>query len=84
MESLKNGKCVLKVLDFWGFFSAKAFVYQMSKITENVNGGSRLRLQIRPFWKIPSLEGKVVAAIVIVITSVIGGFSRVHLFDWLM
>ena len=80
MESLKNGKYVLKVLDFLlFFFSGKAFVYQMSKITENVNGGWRLPLQIRPLWKIPSLEGKVVAAIVIVITSVIGGFSRVHL-----
>ena len=81
MESLKNGKCVLKVLDFFFFvfFSGKAFVHQMSKITENVNGGWRLPLQIRPLWKIPSLEGKVVAATVIVITSVIGGFSRVHL-----
>ena len=80
MESLKNGKYVLKVLDFLLlFFSGKAFVYQMSKITENVNDGWRLPLQIRPLWKIPSLEGKVVAATVIVITSVIGGFSRVHL-----
>ena len=51
----------------------------MSKFTENVNGGWRLPLQIRPLWKIPSLEGKVVAATVIVITSVIGGFSRVNL-----
>ena len=73
------GNVYLKSLIFCFFFSGKAFVYQMSKITENVNGGSRLLLQIRPFWKIPSLEGKVVAAIVIVTTSVIGGFSRVHL-----
>ena len=69
----------LKSLIFCFFFSGKAFVYQMSKITENVNDGWRLPLQIRPLWKIPSLEEKVVAAIVIVITSVIGGFSRVHL-----
>ena len=79
MESLNNRKCVLKVLDFLFFFGGKAFVHQMSKITENVNGGCRLPLQIRPLWKIPSLEGKVVDATVIVITSVIGGFSRVHL-----
>ena len=52
----------------------------MSKIRENITGGdTAYMLHIRPLWKIPSLEGKVVAAIVIVITSVIGGFSRVHL-----
>ena len=71
------GNVFLKSLIFcFFFFSGKAFVHQMSKITENVNGGWR---HIRPLWKIPSLEGKVVAATVIVITSVIGGFSRVHL-----
>ena len=74
------GNVFLKSLIFCVFFfSGKAFVHQMSKITENVNGGWRLPLQIRPLWKIPSLEGKVVAATVIVITSVIGGFSRMHL-----
>ena len=36
-------------------------------------------LQIRPFWKIPSLVGYGLVTMVIVITSVIGGFSCVHL-----
>ena len=35
--------------------------------------------QIRPFWRIPSLLGYVLAAMVIGITSVIGGFCCVHL-----
>ena len=34
-------------------------------------------LQIRPFWKIPSFLGKVVVAMVIRITSVIGQFHDV-------
>ena len=38
------------------FFSERAFEYQMSKIRENITGGD-LVLQIRPFWKIPSLVG---------------------------
>ena len=34
-----------------------------------------LMLQICPFWKIPSLVGQVVVAMVIVTNSVIGGLS---------
>ena len=34
-----------------------------------------LMLQIRPFWKIPSLVGQVVVAMIIVINSVTGGLS---------
>ena len=54
----------------------------MSKIRKkNITGGD-LVLQIRPFWKIPSLVGLVVVAMVIVITSVIGGVSWMRLI-WL-
>ena len=37
-----------------------------------------LMLQLRPFWKIPSLVGQVFVGMVIVINSEIGGFSCVH------
>ena len=37
----------------------RVFEYQMSKIRENITGEDTvcLVLQIRPFWKIPSLVG---------------------------
>ena len=38
------------------FFSERVFAYERSKIRENITGGD-LVLQIRPFWKIPSLVG---------------------------
>ena len=46
--NFRENKCIL--------FSERAFEYQMSKIRENITGGD-LVLQIRPFWKIPSLVG---------------------------
>ena len=63
----------------------KEHLNQMSKIRENITGGDCwLVLQIRPdpFWKKLRLVGQVVIAMVIVITSVIGGFIWVHLI-WL-
>ena len=42
-----------------------------------------LMLQICPFWKILSSVGLVVVAMVIVMNSLIGGFSRAHLRLWL-